>query len=239
MYKLSKISDNIKCYNDFLLNNEYSLIYHTNHYNKMLSAIIPNCINHILIVSYEDEIVGALPLMLKINKKYGNILNSLPFFGSIGGFVGTELKRTGFDGIVITGRAPKPVYLWIHDEEAEICDAASLWGRNAYNTGEILQDTHGEKSQYITTGVAGENKVRTAVMVGPHFSAASAGFGAVMGAKNLKALVFRGSIKPSVADRDRLKELNRYTIKISKGLNLSSPPQVALASHSLERIRRS
>lgn len=160
-------------------------------------------------------------------------------YGSIGGFVGVELKRTGFDGIVITGCAPKPVYLWIHDQEAEICDAASLWGHNAYRTGEILQQAHGEKSQYITTGVAGENRVRTAVMVGPHFSAASAGFGAVMGAKNLKAIVFRGTINPVVADRERLKDLNRYIIKISKGLNLSSPPQVALASHSLERIRRS
>lgn len=157
-------------------------------------------------------------------------------YGSIGGFIGVALKRTGFDGIVIKGRAPKPVYLWIYDEEAEICDATSLWGRNAYHTGEVLQQAHGKKSQYITTGVAGENKVRTAVIIGPHFSASSAGFGAVMGSKNLKALVLKGTAKPSVADPEKLVELNRFTIMINKGLNLSSPPHVMLASHSLERV---
>lgn len=100
-------------------------------------------------------------------------------YGSIGGFVGAELKRAGFDGIVVVGRAPKPVYLWIHDNEAELRDASLLWGHGVYRVGELLQQEHGKKVRFITTGVAGENKVRTAVAAGSHESALSASFGAV------------------------------------------------------------
>ncbi|MFC2045142.1 aldehyde ferredoxin oxidoreductase N-terminal domain-containing protein [Chloroflexota bacterium] len=157
-------------------------------------------------------------------------------YGNIGGFVGAELKKAGFDGVVITGRASKPVYLWIHDGEAELRNASSLWGQNVYQVADMLKQVHGEKSRFITTGVAGENKVRTAVLVGSHFSAASAGFGAVMGSKNLKALVILGNKNPAVADPEGLKELNRYTIQISRGLNISSPPHVMLAGRSMERV---
>jgi len=152
-------------------------------------------------------------------------------YGNIGGFIAAELKKTGFDGVVIEGRAPKPVYLWIHDNEAELRDASSLWGQGAYRTGEILQQVHGEKARFITTGVAGEKRIRTAVAFASHYSASSAGFGAVMGAKNLKALAIRGTGKPSVADPDRLKELNRYTIKISKRIRLSIPPLIMETHH--------
>ena len=152
-------------------------------------------------------------------------------YGNIGGFVGAELKKAGFDGVVFEGCAPKPVYLWIHDNEAELRDASSLWGQGAYRTGEMLQQAHSEKAHFLTTGVAGENRVRTAVVFASHESASSAGFGAVMGAKNLKALVVRGTGKPSVAKPDRLKELNRYTVKISKRLRLSIPPTVAATNH--------
>jgi len=152
-------------------------------------------------------------------------------YGSIGGFIGAELKKAGFDGVVIEGCAPKPVYLWIHDNEAELQDASSLWGQGAYRTGEILQQSHGKKAHFITTGVAGENRVRTAVVSASHDSASSAGFGAVMGAKNLKALVVRGTGKPSVADPERLKEVNRYTVKISKRIRLSIPPLIVSTKH--------
>lgn len=145
-------------------------------------------------------------------------------YGNIGGFFGAELKKAGFDGVVIEGRAPKPVYLWIHDNEAELRDASSLWGQGAYRTGEMLQQAHGEKVRFVTTGVAGEKRVRTAVIFGSHESASSAGFGAVMGSKNLKALAVMGSGKPSVADPVKLKELNRYTIKISNRLSSPVPP---------------
>jgi aldehyde:ferredoxin oxidoreductase len=85
--------------------------------------------------------------------------------------------------------------------------------------------------RFITTGVAGENRVRTAVVSASHDSSSSAGFGAVMGAKNFKAVAVRGTGKPSVANPDRLKELNRYTVKISKRIRLSIPPLIVSTKH--------
>lgn len=148
-------------------------------------------------------------------------------YGNIGGFVGPELKKAGFDGVVVEGCAPGPVYVWIHDNKAELRDASSLWGQGVYRVRRLLQQAHGKKVRFITTGVAGERKVRTAVLVADHDSTASAGFGAVMGSKNLKALAIMGSGKPSVADPDGLKELNRYTIRISKRFRQSLQPGFA------------
>ncbi len=152
-------------------------------------------------------------------------------YGNMGGYFGAELKKAGFDGIVIEGRASKPVYVWIHSNEAELLDASSLWGNGAYQTGEMLRHVHGEKAHFLTTGVAGERLVRTAVIVGSHDSTCSAGFGAVMGSKNFKAIVVSGNEKPSVSDPIRLKELNRYIGKISKRLRLWMPPAVEATHH--------
>ncbi len=168
------------------------------------------------------SVVGKSPMALPEGYCYGNI----------GGFVGAELKKAGFDGVVVEGCAPKPVYLWIHDNEVEIRDAASLWGQGAYRAGELLQQVHGQKVRFLTTGVAGEKRVRTAIIFGSHHSASTAGFGAVMGSKNLKAMAVIGTGKPPVADPDRLKELNRYTIKISKRVHLAVPPIVEATSHA-------
>ena len=159
-------------------------------------------------------------------------------YGNMGGFVGAELKRAGFDGVVIEGRAPKPVYLWIHDGEAEIRDAASLWGQGAYRVEKLLQQAHGKKVRFVTTGVAGEKGVRTAVVFGSHQSTATAGFGAVMASKNLKALAVIGTGKPSVADPNRLKELSRYTLKIGRRVHLVVPPVIEATgyAHLLEFV---
>jgi aldehyde:ferredoxin oxidoreductase len=162
------------------------------------------------------SVVGKSPMTLPEGYCYGNI----------GGFIGPELKKAGFDGIVIEGCAPRPMYLWIHDNEAELLDASSLWGQGVYRVRDDLQQTHGEKVKMVTTGVAGERKVRTAVLVASHDSTVSAGFGAVMGSKNLKAIVVRGTGRPSVADPEKLKELNRYTKHISKRFRLSTPPSL-------------
>lgn len=159
-------------------------------------------------------------------------------YANIGGFFPAELKKAGWDGIVVEGRAPKPVYLWIHDNEAALRDASSLWGQDVYRVKELLEQTHGEKVRFITTGVAGERMVRIATGVGSHDSTFSAGFGAVMGSKNLKALAVIGTGKPSVADLDGLKELNRYTAHICRRVKMGIPPQVIATGrgHLLEPI---
>lgn len=159
-------------------------------------------------------------------------------YGNIGGFFGAELKRAGFDGLVITGQAAKPVYIWINDDHLELRDASSLWGKGAYQVADTLQQYHGDRVRFLTTGVAGENLVRSSVIFGSHQSTSTAGYGAVMASKNLKAIVVKGSGKPSVADPERLKELNRYTVRVSKRLDLTIPPDTTMTGHGhlLERI---
>lgn len=159
-------------------------------------------------------------------------------YGNIGGYFPAELKKAGYDGLVISGRAHSPVYLMIDDNRVDILDASGLWGTGTYETGEAIQQTHGDKVKFLTTGQAGENRVRSAVIFGSHQSTSTAGFGAVMGSKNLKAIVVKGTGRPRIYDPERLKELNRYTIQISKRLDLSIPPDVTMSNHGhlLERI---
>jgi aldehyde:ferredoxin oxidoreductase len=152
-------------------------------------------------------------------------------YGNMGGFFPPELKKAGYDGIVFTGRAERPVYLWIKDDTAQLRDASSLWGQGAYRVGEIIKQQHGNRARFLTTGVAGENLVRSAIIFGSHQSTSTGGFGSVMASKNLKAIAVKGTGKPSVADPNKLKELNRYTIEMSKRLDLSIPPDTTMSDH--------
>ncbi len=153
-------------------------------------------------------------------------------YGNLTGFVGPELKKAGYDGLVIEGRADRPVYILIQDDEVELKDAAHLWGRNGYKTGELLMQAHGDKTKWIAIGLAGENMVRTALALATHDCTVSAGFGAVMGSKNLKAIAIKGSGKVQVANEERLKSLNRYTFRISKRVRLSIPPMIEGTKHA-------
>ena len=130
-----------------------------------------------------------------------------------GGFWPAELKFAGFDGIVLTGKSPQPVYLWIHDGEAELRDAAHLWGTLGV-TGEaeqaIKQELGDEKIQVAQIGPGGERLARfAAIMNMSNRAHGRTGMGAVMGSKNLKAIAVRGHGKMSVADREAVTRLAR------------------------------
>jgi aldehyde:ferredoxin oxidoreductase len=153
-------------------------------------------------------------------------------YGNFGGFFPAELKKAGYDGIVFEGRSPKPVYIHIEDDLVELLDASALWGQGAYRTGELLQQIYGSSVKFFTTGVAGERMVRTSVTVASHHSTSTGGYGAVMGSKNLKAVVVRGTHKISVADPERLKELNRYALMIGKRNQLVIPPHILRSKHA-------
>ena len=159
-------------------------------------------------------------------------------YGNIGGHFPAELKKAGYDGLVISGRAQTPVYLLIDDDKIKILDASRLWGMGAYGTEAVLQQIHGDRIKFLTTGQAGENLVRSAVIFGSHQSTSTAGFGAVIGSKNLKAIVVNGTGRPQVHNPEKLKQLNRYIIKISKRLDLTIPPDVTMSGHGhlLERV---
>jgi aldehyde:ferredoxin oxidoreductase len=118
-----------------------------------------------------------------------------------GGYFPAELKFAGFDGVIITGRSPKPVYLAVKDGNAELKDASHLWGKGVAETTDLLVKESGEKPRHYEDGPkigcigpAGENKVKfAAVAYDVHHFAGRGGTGAVMGSKNLKAISARGT----------------------------------------------
>jgi aldehyde:ferredoxin oxidoreductase len=129
--------------------------------------------------------------------------------GDVGGFWGTELKRAGWDAIVVTGQADKPVTLWIKDDHVEIRDATRLWGKKTAEVEEILKEELGDKRIRVAQcGVAGENLVRYAcVMSDVNRAAGRTGLGAVMGAKKLKAVAVRGTGRVEVTDQDEVRRV--------------------------------
>ncbi|HEY79005.1 MAG TPA: aldehyde ferredoxin oxidoreductase family protein [Dehalococcoidia bacterium] len=131
-----------------------------------------------------------------------------------GGFWAAELKRAGYDAIIVEGRAETPVYLWIQDGEASIRDANHLWGKETKETeAAIRAELDDERIQMALIGPGGENKVRYAcIMQGLYDAAARGGLGAVMGSKNLKAIAVRGHNLPRIADRERLKEIRQEVL---------------------------
>jgi len=137
-------------------------------------------------------------------------ITKAPLTGTIGcsnsgGHFGPELKYAGYDGIILEGSAKTPVYLYIKDDVCELRPADDLWGKTVYETTDILQEATGdEDTKVCCIGPAGENKVLyAAIMNDKHRAAGRGGIGAVMGAKNLKAITVRGSGGVKVHDNEQ------------------------------------
>jgi aldehyde:ferredoxin oxidoreductase len=124
-----------------------------------------------------------------------------------GGWWSTELKRAGFDAVLVEGRAEKPAYLWINDGHVEIRDAGALWGKGTGETRQMIHQELGETGVRIAAiGPAGENLVRYACVVTDlKHTNGRGGMGAVMGSKNLKAIAVRGRQTISFKDKEALK----------------------------------
>lgn len=124
-----------------------------------------------------------------------------------GGVFGQGLRTAGFDGVLITGRAEAPVYLEINNQEVAVKPAGHLWGLDTFDTYERLRPDYPEKQWRIACiGPAGENRVKFAsIDCEWHRQAGRGGGGAVMGAKNLKAIVVRGTGRIPLADPDAFK----------------------------------
>jgi aldehyde:ferredoxin oxidoreductase len=145
---------------------------------------------------------------------------------NMGGHWGAELRFAGFDGVIVTGRASQPVYLWIRDGQAEIRPAAHLWGLDHFQTFDRLRAETDPKARVACIGPAGENGVPLAgVVQGGQEHARTAGrggMGALMGSKNLKAIVVRGEERPHYPDRKAfrafVKDINRFIKDNSLGL---------------------
>jgi len=120
---------------------------------------------------------------------------------NMGGFFAPEMAWAGFHHLVIKGKAEKPVYLWIHNGEIEIRDAANLWGKTSTDTQWAIREELGDQEvKSCVIGPAGENLVTYAcVMTGIKIAAGRTGMGCVMGAKNLKAIATRGTMDIKIA----------------------------------------
>jgi aldehyde:ferredoxin oxidoreductase len=132
-----------------------------------------------------------------------------------GGFWPAELKFAGFDGIVVRGISPKPVYLWVHNGEAELRDAGHLWGVKTREVDEILKaELDDARIQITQIGPAGEKLVRfAAIMNMANRAHGRTGMGAVMGSKKLKAIVVRGGKKKiAMADPEAVRRIMQPTL---------------------------
>ena len=144
------------------------------------------------------------------------------FFGesNVGGSWAVHLKRAGFDGVIIQGKADAPVYLWIHDGKAEIRDAGAIWGRDSYESADWIKERTVREATVAVIGQAGERMAGIASI--PHIgtvvrAAARTGLGAVMGSKNLKAMAVFGTGEVAIARPEELKASIRNLLPHIKG----------------------
>lgn len=144
-----------------------------------------------------------------------------PLTGAIGhsnsgGNFGIFLKKAGYDGLIVRGRAPKPVYLEITDESVEIRDAGDLWGMNTQDVQAGMIKNLGKTGGTMAIGPAGEHLVKFASVVSQERSHGRTGMGAVMGSKNLKGMIARGSQKVEFHDRDKFRETTKKWVELLK-----------------------
>jgi aldehyde:ferredoxin oxidoreductase len=140
------------------------------------------------------------------------VVTKSPLTGGIacsnsGGYFGAELKFAGYDGIIFEGRAERPVYLWVHNDQVEIRPAEELWGKTTHETEDMIRADTDPEAKIACIGPAGEKLVRFACIVNDKGRAAGrSGVGAVMGSKNLKAVAVRGTKAVKVARPDEFRQ---------------------------------
>lgn len=165
-----------------------------------------------------DAIIGFFPGLLtgSVAPLSGRVMvtGKSPLTGTwgdsnCGGFIGAEIKKCGYDGILIKGSAQTPKYITIIDGEIEIRDANDLWGLDTNETDGKLIEKHGNVKNIII-GPSGENLSLMSCLIHEKYRAAGrSGFGAVMGSKKLKAIVLKGNQKMNLADKERLLQITK------------------------------
>lgn len=170
----------------------------------------------------ENKLIFATgPLTLTTAPTGGryNVVTKSPLNGVIaasnsGGFFAPELKKAGYDVLIVEGKSKKPVYLWITDEKVEIKDASHLWGKDTHETTDTILSELGNKNIKVACiGPAGENLVKFACIINDKARAAGrTGVGAVMGSKMLKAVAVKGNKRAQIANPEKFKEVLKVTM---------------------------
>ena len=135
------------------------------------------------------------------------------------GTFGAEMKRAGYDAVILTGKAEKPVYLWIDDDSVQLLDAEQIWGKSPSETEDAIKDEIGDYYVRVASiGLAGEKLSKIASIINEKTRAAGrTGLGAVMGSKNLKAIAVRGTRDIVVAKPDEFMEMVKEFHERMKG----------------------
>lgn len=164
----------------------------------------------------ENKLIFATGPLTSTPAPTGNrymVVTKSPLTGTLsnsnsGGTFPTEMKRTGFDMFIFEGAAQKPVYLWVDHGKVEIRPAGHLWGLDVHQTEDLLLEETHKDAKVACIGPAGERLVKIAsIMNDKHRAAGRSGVGAVMGSKNLKAVVVRGTHEPELAEPEKMKAL--------------------------------
>jgi len=149
-----------------------------------------------------------------------SVMSKSPLTGGFGesesgGNWGPELKKTGYDALIIRGKSDNPIYLYINDGRVLIKDASHIWGKTTTETMDIIkEELKDEKIKIASIGPAGEKGVLYACIIGgPYDVFGRMGMGAVMGSKNLKAIAVKGTKKPDIKDYKKIKEINKIFIQ--------------------------
>lgn len=148
-------------------------------------------------------------------------------YSMMGGFWAPELKYAGYDKVILRGKSPNLVYIWIHNDKVEIRDASHLQGKGAVETQELIKKELNEPNAQVSAiGLAGENKVFMASIEQGRSSASRLGLGAVMGDKKVKAIAVRGTKDINLARPDEFLELCNEVLKYIKFRNENPVPNV-------------
>ena len=181
-------------------------------YERLAAGIDPLAPENVIVFAVGPTTDTTVPGATRCCAGTKSPLTGLFFDTTFGGMFAAVQKRSGFEAIVITGRAAEPVYLLVHEEGAEIKPAGDLWGRYTQETNHAIRDREGGNVEVCAIGPAGENRVRFACAVHTWDKsrdgvAGRGGLGAVMGSKHLKAVAVSGKRKTSVADPEAIKTL--------------------------------
>ncbi len=181
-------------------------------YERLARGIDPLAPENMIVFAVGPVTDTLVPGATRCCSGFKSPLTGLFFDSTFGGMFAVAQKRSGLEAIIITGRAPEPVYLLVREEGAEIKPAGELWGRKTADSNMAIRDREGDGVEVLSIGPAGENLVRFACAVHTWEKsrdgvAGRGGLGAVMGSKNLKAVAVKGGRKTTMAHPDAVKAL--------------------------------
>ena len=183
-------------------------------FDRAPAAADPLGPENVLIFGSGSLVGTMLPTACRSDVSAKSPLSGLFGSANAGGEWGAQLRFAGYDHLIFQGRAREPVYLVIDNEKVKLESAQEIWGKTVWEATDWLKSKHGKDFHVAAIGKAGENRVRFASIQNDYFASwGRTGMGAVMGSKNLKAVLVRGNNPISVADRKRFTQIRNEAFK--------------------------